>query len=105
MRLVTGSVLGGSWQPRRAPFSATAVARRGLLRGGGQTHDELESKFVVATKAVSFTQDVFGTFLGLHSLLSAKEGDSMRKLACIVSLGLLLFNLGSPALAQNKNPW
>ena len=29
----------------------------------------------------------------------------MRKLACIVSLGLLLFNLGSPALAQNKNPW
>src|SRR2546426_5615945 len=39
---------------------AGAVARqearppsRGLFRAGGQTHDELESKFVVATKAVS----------------------------------------------------
>jgi putative ABC transport system permease protein len=32
---------------------ALTVARRGLFRAGGQTHDELESKFVVATKAVS----------------------------------------------------
>jgi len=34
---------GGAWQPRRAPFSATAVARRGLFRAGGQTHDELKA--------------------------------------------------------------
>ena len=26
---------------------------RGLFRAGGQTHDELENKFVVATKAIS----------------------------------------------------
>ena len=29
----------------------------------------------------------------------------MKTLGCWVSLGLLLFNLGSPGLAQNKNPW
>ncbi|PYV44698.1 MAG: hypothetical protein DMG06_05365 [Acidobacteria bacterium] len=29
----------------------------------------------------------------------------MKTLACLVSAGLLFFDLGSPALAQNKNPW
>jgi hypothetical protein len=49
-----GPLTGGGLGSHGECFSATAVARRGLFRAGGQTHDELESKFVVATKAVFF---------------------------------------------------
>ena len=37
---------------KESAFCATAVARRGLFRPGGQSHEELESKFVVATKVL-----------------------------------------------------
>src|SRR2546422_11210060 len=96
MRLVTGSVLGGSWQPRRAPFSATAVARRGLFRGGGQTHDELESKFVVATQSCFLHSRSFWNFLGSAFVIKGQGGRFHEKISLHSQSGPVAFQPGQP---------
>jgi hypothetical protein len=42
------------------------LSRRGLFLAAGQTHDELESKFVAATKAVSSPSVTKANSVSLH---------------------------------------